>query len=183
MRVNSRTATFADWAPRITPTPRSRTSVMTDKEFPKYAMTNRKRLRGTRPVGPSRAADNLLGQLRTKVDADLKDEQSSEEIAVQLAAVQSATGKRGSPALHKLKSSLRFDRSIPWPAALSWDAALAYSALSPTQLRRSERDGLIRFRKIGPNGSKIAIRQDIDRHLMRLFEPLAGDIETDFDFG
>ena len=103
---------------------------------------------------------------------------------MKLLAVRPAVGEGRLPAADRLMRTVWHDRgSVHWPPALSWEAALAYSALSPTQRRRSEREGLIRFRRIGLNGSKVAIRKDIDRLLAWLFEQVADDVETDFDFG
>lgn len=115
-----------------------------------------------------------------EIDSD--DECSSEETLVQLLADRSAIDVSGVSAPDAVITARRQAAPMAWPAALNWKDALAYSALSPKLLRASERDGAIRFLKIGPNGSKIACRHDLDRLLAKFFAPVATDVEADFDF-
>ena len=70
-----------------------------------------------------------------------------------------------------------------WPAALTWEAALAYTSLSPLQLRRFQKLGVISARRAGRNGARIFLRSDLDQLLSTLFAPTSVNIEEDFDFG
>lgn len=70
-----------------------------------------------------------------------------------------------------------------WPAALTWEAALAYTSLSPLQLRRFKKLGVISARRAGRNGARIFLRSDLDQLLSTLFTPTSVNIEEDFDFG
>ena len=74
-------------------------------------------------------------------------------------------------------------RDMPtWPAALTFDEAVAYTGLSASVISKSEMEGNIRFRAIGSNGRKIALRADLDALLTRLFAGHRGILD-DMDFG
>lgn len=112
------------------------------------------------------------------------DVQSSKEENVQVCAAETQ------PRAHrrKLESRSRFSSIEPgfgaalWPAALTWSDALKYSSLSPAQMRRWERTGALRFRRLGRNGARVVMRSQLDQLLEAAFAP-APDIEEDFDFG
>jgi len=70
-----------------------------------------------------------------------------------------------------------------WPAALTWEATLAYTSLSPLQLRRFQKLGVISARRAGRNGARIFLRSELDQLLKTLFAPTSVNIEEDFDFG
>lgn len=70
-----------------------------------------------------------------------------------------------------------------WPAALTYEAALAYTSLSPLQLRRFQKLGVISARRAGRNGARIFLRSELDQLLKTLFAPTSVNIEEDFDFG
>lgn len=63
------------------------------------------------------------------------------------------------------------------------EAALAYTSLASSHLRRLERSGAIAFKRLGPNGSCVTPRAQLDELIGRLFEAKPGSIEEDFDFG
>lgn len=69
-----------------------------------------------------------------------------------------------------------------WPAALTWSDALDYTSLSPAQLRRWEKAGVLRFRRVGRHGAKVAMRSELDWLLEQTFAAPV-DIAEDFDFG
>lgn len=72
-----------------------------------------------------------------------------------------------------------------WPAALNRQQASAYSGLAPAFLRRLAKEGRLVFRPIGPNGSKVVLRAELDRILSENLgaEMKGTGIEEDFDFG
>lgn len=116
-------------------------------------------------------------------DGGPKGDLSSEEKRVQSTSSFSLEVSGQNSSATGASSDSRGFLPSTWPAALKWEDALAYCALSPTQLRRLERDGAIKFLNIGPHGSKVAIRQDLDRLLSTLFAPAPSVIAEDFDFG
>ncbi|KTF68647.1 hypothetical protein ACNFJ7_02015 [Sphingomonas sp. HT-1] len=74
----------------------------------------------------------------------------------------------------------KLDGTIPfWPAAMTRAMALAYTSVSETQMRQWEREGTVRFRARGPNGSMITERAQLDDAIRKLF----GDVAEDMDFG
>jgi hypothetical protein len=72
-----------------------------------------------------------------------------------------------------------------WPAALNWRQALTYTGLGPAYLRKLTEQGRLVFRQIGPRGSKIVLRAELDRILTEILsaEMKSTGIEEDFDFG
>jgi hypothetical protein len=70
-----------------------------------------------------------------------------------------------------------------WPAALTWSEALAYSGISPAELRRWQKEGALRFRRLGPHRANVALRSKLDQLLDTQFDLPATDISEDFDFG
>ena len=74
----------------------------------------------------------------------------------------------------------KLDGTIPfWPAAMTRAMSLAYTSVSEAQMRQWEREGTVRFRARGPNGSMITERAQLDEALRKLF----GDVAEDMDFG
>ncbi len=75
--------------------------------------------------------------------------------------------------------------SFAWPAALNWRQSLAYSGLAPAYLRRLVKEGKLVSRPIGPRGSNIVLRAELDRILKEILsaEMKSTGIEEDFDFG
>lgn len=70
-----------------------------------------------------------------------------------------------------------------WPAGLTWDDALRYSSLSASQLRRWQKAGVLKVRRVGRHGAKVVMRSELDRLLERVFAAPAGNLAEDFDFG
>lgn len=74
----------------------------------------------------------------------------------------------------------KLDGPLPfWPAAMTREMALAYTSVSEAQMRQWERDGTVRFRPRGRNGSMITERAQLDEAIRRLF----GEVADDMDFG
>lgn len=130
------------------------------------------------PTGAAKACDVRGGRE--------DDVQSSEEIEVEVpnstgsdvaCAPTSATARMGEFE-HRSASITR-----AWPAALTWSDALAYSSLSPAQLRRWQKSGALRIRRLGRNGAKVVLRSQLDELLELAFGPASTEIEEDFDFG
>lgn len=77
-----------------------------------------------------------------------------------------------------MSAAERHDAPMPfWPAAMSRPLALAYTGVSEKQMREWERSGQVRFRAVGPNGAKIAPREQLEDALRRLFTGPAEDME------
>lgn len=113
------------------------------------------------------------------------DVQSSEESRVEPVFAAGADA-RVAPATRpaKLQNSSRPASLLrAWPAALTWSDALDYSSFSPAQLRRWEKAGALRFRRVGRNGAKVVMRFELDRLLEQAFAPASTDVAEDFDFG
>jgi len=68
--------------------------------------------------------------------------------------------------------------------ALTWPQALTYSGFAPSYLRRLVREGRLITRPIGPHGSNIVLRAELDRILSEILgaEMKGTEIEEDFDF-
>lgn len=112
------------------------------------------------------------------------DVQSSEENEVE--AVTFAVGRLNPPPPQRLTRRDPRRGSSPvaaWPAALTWPAALDYTSLSTTELRRWERAGALRFRRIGRHGARVVMRTELDNLLEQIFGSPFTDIAEDFDFG
>ncbi len=74
----------------------------------------------------------------------------------------------------------KLDGPLPfWPAAMTRAMSLTYTSVSESQMRQWEREGIVRFRARGPNGSMITERAQLDEALRRLF----GEVAEDMDFG
>jgi len=113
------------------------------------------------------------------------DVQSSEENEVE--AVTLAVGRLNAPPPAQRISRKDPRREISpvaaWPAALTWPDALNYTSLSTTELRRWEKAGALRFRRIGRHGARVVMRTELDNLLERIFGATVADIAEDFDFG
>lgn len=114
------------------------------------------------------------------------DVQSSEESEVEVMSLAGGAARHASPATiyAEGKGPWRATPTIAaWPAALTWSDALDYSSFSPAQLRRWEKAGALRFRRVGRHGAKVVMRSELDQVLERAFAPASIDIAEDFDFG
>ena len=114
------------------------------------------------------------------------DVRSSEESKVEVMTPLGGAGRQAPPVATNLegRGSLRRALTIgAWPAALTWSDALDYSSFSPAQLRRWEKAGALRFRRVGRNGAKVVMRSQLDQLLEQAFAPVSIDIAEDFDFG
>lgn len=82
--------------------------------------------------------------------------------------------------LHPIPSSLGVG-----PVALTLRQALTYTGLAPAFLRRLVKEGRLVARPIGPHGSNIVLRAELDRILSEILgaEMKSTGIEEDFDFG
>src|SRR5690606_5910456 len=98
--------------------------------------------------------------------------QSSEESKVEVMTQAGGAACRAYPAAVRTqwKGAGRGTSTIvAWPAALTWSDALDYSSFSPAQLRRWEKAGVLRFRRVGRHGAKVVMRSELDRLLELTF--------------
>lgn len=113
------------------------------------------------------------------------DAQSSEEIRVE--GMTSAGADRSLvPAALPKRAQKPQRRALiirGWPAALTWADALDYTSCSAKQLRRWQKTGALRFRRIGRSGAMVVMRSELDQLLEQTFAPPSTDISEDFDFG
>jgi hypothetical protein len=132
--------------------------------------------------------DDDLGPRRTSSAAEkgkglasADDCTSSEERALQVEIVESA----GSPAklIRQRAPTASASPSQSWGAGLTWDQALLYTALSPRQLRSWQNTGALKFRRVGRNGVRVALRRQLDDLMETVFAAPIDDIGEDFDFG
>ena len=70
-----------------------------------------------------------------------------------------------------------------WPAALTWSEALAYSGISAAELRRWQKDGALRFRRLGSHRANVTLRSKLAELLAAQFDLPTTDIYEYFDFG
>jgi hypothetical protein len=69
------------------------------------------------------------------------------------------------------------------PAAFDWDGALLFTGVGEKTMREWIKAGKVRFIARGPNGSRIARRQDLEAAVAELFATVSNEPFADLDFG
>ena len=70
-----------------------------------------------------------------------------------------------------------------WPALLNREQTLAFSGLSESVLRRCEREGKISFKALGPHGSHVVPREQVETLLRCLWAEAVNEPIDDMDMG